>query len=155
MKGSNNDTTVLKDVGSGIVYSKNLTVSLLDYDNQEIATDNTSQVKIQGVTLSAIITGTDYAKVVKGVGTFDNLVFVYKPGSQNVQYQTTSKAIDSAKIRTIFGSLISNNTVDVNFRFCQPGEIEREKVKCEKCAQGTYSLLWNSTNCEKCMDNVV
>ena len=155
MKGSTNDTIVLTDVGSGIIYPKNLTVALLDYDDQEITTDNTSQIKLQGVTPTAIIAGTDYAKVVKGVGIFDNLVFVFKPGSEHIQYQATSKAIDSSKIRAVFGSVISNNTIDVSFRFCQPGEIERDKTYCDKCAQGTYSLQWNSTFCEKCMDNVV
>lgn len=153
--GSSNNSIELNDVGSSITYTDALALSIVDYDGQEIKNDNTSQIKIVPVTINANAKGVNYAKLTQGVGQFSGLIFEYAPGSPNVKYVATSSEIDQDMIETVFGQQFSNNSVTVNFRYCQPGEIQDSEASCVECSQGTYSLEWNSTVCEKCMDNAV
>ena len=59
-----------------------------------------------------------------------------------------------AKITSIFGSPISENIFNVNFRFCKPGEQIEGKIWRE-WSPGTYSLKWNSTSWEQWFNNAV
>lgn len=155
LQGSSLNDINLTDVGSGIKFQRNLTLSLVDYDNQEISNDNTSQIKLNGITNGSKILGFDSAKVDKGVGVFNNLIFIHSPGKTDVEFQANSKIIDSTLINKVFGHQFSNNTIYVSFRWCKPGEVQIGKDICNKCSQGTYSFLWNSTECQKCMNNAV
>ncbi|CAI2367995.1 unnamed protein product [Moneuplotes crassus] len=145
----------LKNVGSGIKYPDNLTFSIIDYDEQEIENDNTSQIKISPVTPNATVKGIDYARVTKGVGIFENLRFIYKPGAEKIQYVVNSKSLDKPLLRTILGSYVADNLLTVDFRWCKPGEIIESNHSCRVCDQGAYSTIWNSTSCNKCMNNAV
>lgn len=143
VQNSSSDDITLSNVGSNIVYPEEVVLALVDYDRQEISNQNTTQIKITPVTSSAGLSGVDYAKVSQGVGVFDNLIFESEPGSTNVAYRASSKAINQNKINNVFGGQLSENLVNVNFRFCQPGEIINDGG-CLECSQGTYSLQWNS-----------
>lgn len=107
-------------------------MAVVDYDNQEILSNNISQIKISAVTFNATLKGIDYAKVTQGVGLFDNLQFIYPSGGQNIEYVANSKAIDKTLINIVFGSQLSNNTIFVDFRWCQPGEIQQADKTCRK-----------------------
>jgi hypothetical protein len=103
-------------VGPSITYTETLKLTLVDYDDQEIMNDDTSQIRISPVTENAIVTGVDYAKSTKGVGEFSGLIFEYTPGSANIKYVASSTAIDQSMISNVFGQQFDNNSVNVNFR---------------------------------------
>ena len=100
-----------------------LVLVLADYDNQTMILDSTSQLKILPTLNSSKVSGINVAKLWNGVASFDQLVFISNPGSQNVIYQISSKAIDEAKLIEVFGRQVYSNSITVSFRFCQPGEI--------------------------------
>ncbi|CAI2376317.1 unnamed protein product [Moneuplotes crassus] len=141
-------------VGSGIKYPSEVRLKLVDYDEQEIATDSTSQIKISPIASNASVTGIDYAQVKNGVGTFDNLVLQAAPGKTGIEYRAFSKSIDSNLVTRVYGS-VNRNLITVDFRWCQPGEMYSGNETCIECPQGTYSLEWNSTQCTTCMKNAV
>lgn len=155
LSGNSHNDINLTDLGSGIQYYKKFILSLVDYDNQEILIDNTSKIRLSGVTTDAIILGFDSAKINKGVSVFSNLRFIHSPGTTEVKFKASSQSIDSALINRIFGKQFSNNTIYVDFRWCKPGEIQQEDNTCRECSHGTYSLLWNSTEWLKWMNNAV
>lgn len=118
------ESIVMKDVGSGILWNETLKLVLADYDNQTMVLDDSSQIKISALDANSKVSGTDSVKVSKGIAEFSNLIFISKVGSKNVKYQATSKGIDNTKIQRAFGNAISENKIDVSFRYCKPGEIE-------------------------------
>jgi hypothetical protein len=122
VQNSLTDEIILNNVGSGIAYHKILKLALVDYDNQEMFLENTSQIKILSNTAGASLAGVDYARTIAGVGAFSHLVFKYSPGAMNVSYVATSKTIDEGLINAVFGQQFSDNRVEINFRLCQPGE---------------------------------
>jgi len=62
------------------------------------------------------------AALKEGKAEFDNLIVSAKPGSEGIKIVASSKAIDTTMIRSIFGDIISNNTIELSFRYCKPGE---------------------------------
>ena len=145
----------MNNIGSGILYNTTLLLELKDYDNQTMNLENSSQIKLSPITTNAKVKGTDFAKSVNGTGAFNNLFFVYKPGVSNILFQASSKSINSALIKTVFGNQISNNSIIVNFRYWKPGEYAVDSQECSEWAQGTYSLKWNSTSCDSWMGTAV
>lgn len=117
MQGSSTDEITFNNVGSGVQYPSVVSLAIIDYDRQEITNDDTSQIKISSVTTNSSIMGIDYAKVIDGVGTFDNLQFIYEPGAQNIEFIANSKTIDSDLINLVLGPTVSNNSISVNFRW--------------------------------------
>ena len=142
-KESSSDKITIDNVGSGIKL-QTLVLVLVDYDNQTMVLDSTSQLKILPTLNLSKVSGINVAKLWNGVASFDQLVFISNPGSQNVIYQISSKAIDEAKLIEVFGRQVYSNSITVSFRFCQPGEIIQNN-QCNTWAPGTYSFSWNST----------
>ena len=131
MKDRNTDDMSLYNVGSGIKYEENITLALLDYDNQEIVSNNQDLININPVNFSqSSILGTNYGQLREGVTTFDDLTFISHPGYENIKFIATSSAIDTDKIQTVFGSQISDNQIDVSFRWCKPGELYDQVDRC-------------------------
>ena len=141
---------VLDNVASGIRYSENIALRLVDYDGQTMNLVNNSQIKISPITDNARMLGIDSASLVNGEAEFDNLQFVYIPGQQDIQYIATCNLIDSNKVSYL--DLPTNDTISVSFRYCQPGELMINNSTCSECSAGTYSFKWNSTQCSDCMD---
>ena len=131
MRDSNTDHMSLESVGSGIKYENDLTLALLDYDNQEMVSNDQDLININPLdfTQSSIL-GTNYGQLKDGVTTFSDLTFINHPGHANVKFVATSNAIDTDKIQAIFGSQISDNQIDVSFRWCKPGEFYDQVDKC-------------------------
>ena len=153
---STEDEMLLDNVGSGIPYPHTLNLGLYDYDDQIMILDSSDQISISPVDLqSSDISGINVGLLSQGSTSFDNVAFISSPGLVNVQFKATSKAIDDDKIQNVFGNTVSNNTINVNFRFCQPGEIITNNNQCQGCSAGTYSLRWNSTECTNCIDDAV
>ena len=141
---------VFDDVASGIAYPDTIKLLLVDYDNQTMNLVNSNQIKISAITSGARLLGIDSASLVNGEAEFDNLQFVYTPGQANIQYIATCNQIDSNKVSYL--DLLTNDTINVSFRYCQPGEIMIDGSTCSPCGAGTYSFEWNSTQCTDCMD---
>ena len=145
----------ISNVGSGIANTEEIKFSLLDYDNQIMVHNNVSQITITPVNSPiSSVAGTYSEQVKSGVATFDNLIAISPPGSSNVQFRASSKAISNSKIIKAFGSSINNNTISMNFRDCKPGEYILGNT-CGECTAGLFSLKWNSLECTPCIDNAV
>jgi hypothetical protein len=112
-----NDEMIINDVGSNIRYEHELKFALLDYDDQVMVLNSVNQIMITPVnsTVSSI-RGVNSVLLKNGVANFDNLIAVAKYGSQNIKYTVNSKAINSAKVREVYGSTSTNSTITMNFR---------------------------------------
>ena len=153
---STQEDVFLDNVGSGIIYPQTLHLSLYDYDDQIMILDSSNQISISPADQqSSGVSGVNVGLLNKGSTSFDSVIFISPPGSVNVQFKATSKAIDDDKIHNVFANSVSNNTIYVNFRFCKPGEIINNSSQCQECSAGTYSLQWNSTECKNCIDHIV
>ena len=84
-----NESMVLTNVASGIVYRETLKMTLIDYDNQIMNLVSNSQIKIVPVTNDAEIQSVDYSVLTNGQTEFDNLQFAHKPGQTNTKYIAT------------------------------------------------------------------
>jgi hypothetical protein len=156
IKDSDSDDIILNNVGSGIVLPYSLELVLVDYDNQVMILDSSSQVSIKSIdTLINYVLGTNAALLNNGLAKFKDLNFAGITGSQNQKFQASSTAIDKVKIQKAFGTQISENYIIINFRFWQPGEYETASSQCQLCSSGSYSLQWNSTKCESCFENSI
>ena len=143
------DEMTISEVGSGIIYPKPLNIALVDADNQVMVLNNENQVLITSTNASvSSVAGVISALLKNGIATFESLIGVAQPGSTHIAYQVTSKAIDREKLAKIYG-IEGTNTLNMNFRFCKPGEIQFENNRCSKCGVGAYSLSWNATQCLK------
>ena len=141
---------VINNMVSGVQYDQDVKLSAIDFDNQTILLNNFNQIIINPVNkTAATMKGTNSGLLRNGVATFNNLIVNTKPGSTNMQFQATTSAIDSIKVKEVYGS-VSNNLISTNFRFCKPGEIQLSDNTCSTWTPGTYSLNWNSTSCQSC-----
>jgi hypothetical protein len=149
----------LDDVGSGIQYTKGIELSLVDYDDQKMVLDNDSTIKITPSSANSSISGIDYAKVTAGVANFDELIFESRAGTSGKIYTLNSAAIDRDIVQVVTTDQeyqeIYSSSLNVSFRYCQPGEQEFSSGLCSKCSYGTYTLKWNSTECISCIDNAI
>ena len=128
---STQDEILLDNVGSGITYPQTLHLGLYDYDDQIMVLDSSNQIIISPVDLqSSDVSGINLGLLDQGSTSLDSIAFISSPGSVNVQFKATSKAIDDDKIQNVFSNSASNNTINVNFRFCQPGEIITNDNQC-------------------------
>ena len=153
---SSQDEIVLDNVGSGITYPQTLNLGLYDYDDQIMVLDSSDQISISPAdSQSSDVSGVNIGLLNQGSTSFDSIAFISSPGSVDVQFKATSKAIDDDKIQNVFNESVSNNSIFVNFRFCQPGEIITSNNQCQECSAGTYSLKWNGTECKNCIDDAV
>ena len=131
MRNDDIDYMSLTNVGSGIKYKNEIKLTLLDYDNQEMVLNSQDIININPLNSSqSSIQGTNYGQLENGVTIFDDLTFISIPGTENVKFVATSSAIDTDKIQNVFGSQISDNQIDVSFRWCKPGEIYDKVDKC-------------------------
>ena len=121
---------VLNNIASGIADSETLRLLLIDYDGQTMNLANNSLIKIIPVTAGASLQGVDYSVLINGHANFDSLQFAYAPGQDNIQFLATCDLIDSDKVSYL--SLPTNNSIDVSFRYCQPGEIIINNQTCSK-----------------------
>ena len=115
---STQDEVYLNNVGSGITYPQTLHFGLYDYDDQIMVLDSSDQISILPIDLhSSDVSGVNVGLLNQGSTSFDNIALISSPGSVNVQFKATSKAIDVDKIQNVFQNSVSNNTIYANFRF--------------------------------------
>ena len=153
MNGNSSAQMTFDNIASGVQYDQEVKLSLVDYDNQTMSLISINQITINPVNKTVVsMKGTNSGLLRNGVATFNNLIFNTQSGSTNIQFIASSKAINSVKVKEVYGS-VSNNLISVNFRFCKPGEIQLSDNTCSTWAPGTFSLDWNSTECQPCPSN--
>ena len=143
---SQSDGFMLTDVVSGQVYSPALHFKLVDHDDQVITIDNASTIKIRSINQNTSVSGFAQSVVNKGEASFDQLILQAKPGSQNVEFEISSLALDSEKISLQYNNTMSQAKIDASFRYCESGEVEIDGV-CEVCSVGSYSIGTSKTQC--------
>ncbi|CAI2365727.1 unnamed protein product [Moneuplotes crassus] len=145
-----NDPIEIDNVASGIIITQTLELALIDLDDQVMVLDDENQILIlPSDSSNSSVSGTNTAKVKRGVAVFDNLALEVRKELRSSNFSVSSKSINSAKVKQVLGSSFQQKKLEANFRDCQPGE-RILGDKCEVCAAGTYSLSYNSTNCAKC-----
>jgi len=148
-----NEKIYLTNVGPGITLSSGLELALIDYDNQVISTDQSSQILIIAKNQSnSRIGGTNAIVVKNGIANFDSLSAVSEPGSPNIPFLVSSQGIDESKVLSVFNSTVTQPDLIMDFRFWSPGERILDD-QCSPWDTGTYSLEWNSTECKKWEDH--
>ena len=116
--------------------------------------DNVSQLTIRSLSSSNKLSGVNIVKVNSGVADFSDLIFIGKPGSENISFTVDSKSLDYTKINKLYGTNAFSNFISVSFRYWMSGE-QMQTDKCVTCSPGTYSFIWNSTEWTNCIDNAV
>ena len=102
---TDSDELVMNNVGSGIQLDEPLGLKLVDYDNQTMVLDNSTQILIHSINQTqTAVKGFNAEILNQGVATFDGILFVSSPGSANVEFSVECKAIDTEKIADIFGT---------------------------------------------------
>ena len=133
MNGSDTDYMSITNVGSGIEYTNDITLALVDYDDQVMVLNHQDLINISPLNYSeSSILSNNHGQLIEGVTTFNDLIFQGQPGISNVKFAVSSNAIDLDKIQSVFGAQISENHIDVSFRWCKPGEIYDTTNKCIK-----------------------
>jgi hypothetical protein len=153
---SDSNKIFLDHVGPSIKLKAPLILKLVDYDDQTMVLDSSSQILIQPANRSiSSLSGFNSESLHQGIAIFENITFLAKPGSQNTTFLTFSKAINVNKIKKAFKDVRLENEIIVNFRFCRPGENIGENGYWTEWGSGQYSLQWNSPKCNKWMDNAI
>ncbi|CAI2360923.1 unnamed protein product [Moneuplotes crassus] len=144
------DEILQHNIGPGIRSSQNLELALIDLDDQVMILDDENQILILPLDSSkSSVSGTNTVQVKQGVAVFDNLLLKINQEERISNFKIISKSIDLNKVKQVLGNSFRQKDLIVNFRDCEPGE-RILGDKCEVCAAGTYSLSYNSTECQKC-----
>lgn len=106
---------ILNNVGSGIMLPDTLNLVLIDADNQTMVLENASSIRLSPIQVGSSIRGTDRAKFVNGIATFESLQLIAPPGSQNVEFRVSAQAIESTTAAKLDG--LQNHTLTVSFRY--------------------------------------
>lgn len=106
VKAGTNDTQITLDaLTSGIASNETIRLSVVDHDNQISSITTGGRITISKIDPSTSVSGTSSASIVDGIATFNDLVLIAPPGSQNVTYRVSSTMIDSAKIQKQYGKI--------------------------------------------------
>lgn len=153
IKSSNSDKMYFTNVGSGILYDQEFTLALYDHDGQLMVLDSASPITITGSDTGSIALETTSLKVKSGEATFSDIIFKHKPGSTGIRFNVASSAVDIEMLKKEYGDSYELEHLSIDFRWCKPGEIIYDDTQCNTWSPGTYSIEWNSTKCENCLDN--
>ena len=151
---TSSDNIILNNVVSGQIYSPALEFRLVDHDGQTISTDNSSTIKVSSVQNDTSVDGTLRAVTNQGIVRFDELIFNVKPGSNNINFNIDSAAIEKDKVDLRYNGTVHQQMIDASFRFWVSGEIEVND-QWQVWSPGTYSLGTNKTQCLSWVDNAV
>ncbi|CAG9330612.1 unnamed protein product [Blepharisma stoltei] len=143
--------TSISGIASGQTTTKSITLALVDYYGNIVATDSSSTAQLfPEDSASTTLSGTTKTTAVKGIYYFDSFVVSAKPGT-SVSIKTTSTGIDTTKASKMSTnvSFIPSVTIDVTLRLCIIGEAT-VGVNCDVCGAGYYSLNPTYTQCLAC-----
>ena len=115
---SNSEYIVIRDIGSGLKYNKPITLEIIDHDGQIMVQDSSSQIEIRALHGSnQTVLGTTVKKVINGVVTFDDLVFISHPGDADIKFEVYSSALNQKVLDLQYGSSLTQTSIKATFRF--------------------------------------
>jgi hypothetical protein len=150
--GELNDLTVFRNIASGIILENPITLAIVDVEGNILTSDSSSYIKILEIDTTTEVTGENTVSLVNGTATFTQTVFNASPGKENVSFRIFSSAINYDMVEFLDSIEGGTQQITINFRWCKPGEIISGNV-CSRCNAGTYSVLWNATECFSCPDH--
>ena len=161
------NTVTVNDAVSGQV-TQAFTFNILDFDDQVITLDSVSKITVRPSTAGAQIDGKSIGVANAGVVYMDRVVLISMPGSTNVVFSVTPSTINVDIAKAVYGDNYKLPSIIANFRYCQlifkkklfvikkfnfrPGEYSNSH-KWLPWSEGSFSLLWNATQCEKWLSN--
>ena len=151
IENSTQNIIYLNNATSGKV-SQTFKVKILDYDNQVMNLDSASKITIISNTKGALIDGKNNVVARSGIVNLNELILINTPGSQNNSFSVNLNSINMEIARAVYGKNYNFPSISVNFRFWKPGEYIFQN-KWLSWSENSYSLMWNSTQCERWMEN--
>ena len=149
---SENSVTMINAVSGQT--NQEFTFNILDYDNQVIKLDSNSKITIKAITTGAQVIGENIGVANAGIVKMDGIIFISEPGSNNIVFSINPSSISLDIAKTIYGNNYTFPSIISNFRYCRPGEYSYLN-QWLSWSEGSYSLFWNSTQCEQWMSNAI
>lgn len=100
---TNASNIMFTNVASGQIYNGALKLSVVDYDNQVSFFTEGGTISINPIKPGSNVLGRNTESIVNGTATFTGLIFIAEPGSESVEFEVTSSAIDKDKLLKQFG----------------------------------------------------
>ena len=145
----------MSNIPSGQELDFDIPLWIVNTDETQVMTSvNSGVIQISAIDSSSKIRGQNTVGIINGVGTFTSSIFKDIPGRSNVKFSLYSSAINYKLTQYLDPVKYANQVIVVNFRWWMPGEIEQDN-SCLVWAQGTYSVVWNATECISCPDNAI
>lgn len=144
----------LEEVVSGQTSKKDISLALLDYDDQVLVNDDVSILEVASSGTNTVL-GTSVGKVNNGKISFTDITFKDQPGTNSSLFRVLSTAVSEANVKKWLGNDYWDETsrvITADFRLCDPGE-EMVSGQCSVCQAGTFTILPDQTNCESCLEN--
>jgi predicted outer membrane repeat protein len=152
VNGTLRDIQRIKDVPSGLASNYEFNFVISDVEQDDILTsDSISTLTLSPLSSTSSIQSQSTFHIKSGAVSFTSTIFKASPGKKSVQYILTSSAIDYEMLKQIDEELYDTQILEVDFRWCMPGEIQFGDVWLE-WSYGTYSVTWNATECLTCPD---
>ena len=152
---SNNSLINIKDinnVSSGTQINNNITFAVVNNEGNIDDSDNKSSIRILPIDSETDVEGQTTVVVKNGIATFSNTIFVGTPGKNNVKYELKTSAINYNAMEYLNPEYSIPQTLTVSFGWWKPGEYQY-KNKWISCGVGSYSVIWNETECHNCPNN--
>ena len=147
--------TTLNNIPSGQELGFNLSFCIVNTDESVVMTSvNSGVIQISAIDSSSKILGQNLVGITNGTAIFTKIIFQENPGRSNVRFKLTSTSIDYKMTQFLDPVKYADQIITVNFRWWKPGEMQLGQT-CTVCAQGTYSVIWNATECKNWPDNAI
>ena len=128
------------------------TFSITDYDDQVMNLDSVSKIAVKPITSGAQTSGKSTGVAISGVAQMNEIILISPPGSKNVVFSLNSNTINLDIAKAVYGSDYALPLIYASFRYCRPGEYTYAH-QWVPWSEDSFSLFWNSTQCEKCISN--
>ena len=150
---TNQNTLTINNAISG-KSSQIFIFNILDFDDQVIKLDSTSKITIKSNSSESQVIGKSSVVSNAGIVIMSEVILVSAPGSHNIIFSVNPSSISLDIAKTIYGNNYTFPSIISNFRYCRPGEYSYLN-QWLSWSEGSYSLFWNSTQCEQCMKNAI
>jgi hypothetical protein len=152
VNGELTELSKFENIASGITIENPIELVLVDVEENILTSDSSSYIKITETESGTEVLGQNTVTLVNGKASFTGTVFHASPGRANVNFIVSSSAINYDMVEFLDSMTYKTQIITINFRWCKPGEIEVGD-NCSQCNAGTYSVLWNATECKSCPDH--
>ena len=152
---SNNltDLVTLDNIPSGLQIETPIILAVVAVGEEDImVSDSSSYIRFYAVENGTSVKGQTTVLLNRGVANFSSTIFTASPGRSKVKFLVKSSAINYKIVQYIDKVKYANQYINVNFRWCKPGEIQVGN-SCIACGVGSYSVVWNETSWHNWPDN--